>query len=79
MTDKEKQAMTDEEALADQPMDPTEPTDAADDTEGHSLQMAEFGRTMARERAREADQMARESRMREDGRKAKKGRSFFRR
>jgi hypothetical protein len=68
--------MTDEEAQAEQP---TEPIDNADDTEGHSMQMAEFGRTMARERAREADQMARESRMREDGRKAKKGRSFFRR
>jgi len=58
----------------------TEPAEDADDTEGHSLQMAEFGRTMARERAREAEQLARESRMREDGRKAKKpGRSFFRR
>ena len=77
MTDKEKQAMTDEDVQAEQP---TEPTENADDTEGHSMQMAEFGRTMARERAREADQMARESRMREDGRKAKKpGRSFFRR
>ncbi len=76
MTDEEKQAMTDQEAQAEQP---TEPTDSADDTEGHSVQMAEFGRTMARERAREADQMARESRMREDGRKPKKGRSFFRR
>jgi hypothetical protein len=34
---------------------------------------------MARDRAREAEQMARESRMREDGKRAKKGRSFFRR
>jgi hypothetical protein len=76
MDDKEKQPMSDEEARAEQP---TEPMENADDTEGHSLQMAVFGRTMARERAREADQMARESRMREDGRKAKKGRSFFRR
>jgi hypothetical protein len=71
--------MTDEEARDAKSSEPTEPKDDADDTEGHSLQMAEFGRTMARERAREAEQMARESRMREDGKRAKKGRSFFRR
>jgi hypothetical protein len=75
--DKQNQPINDDEV---RPAEPTTPADDADDTEGHSLQMAEYGRTMARERAREAEQMARESRMREDGRKAKKpGRSFFRR
>jgi hypothetical protein len=66
--------MTDKDV---QPLDPDQPSEE-DDTEGHSLQMAEFGRTMARDRAREAEQAARESRMREDA-SGKKKRSFFRR
>lgn len=43
------------------------------------MQIVEFGRTIARERAREAEQMARETRMREEAKGPKKGRSFFRR
>jgi hypothetical protein len=62
-----------------EPIGRTDPADEAGDTEGHSLQVAEFGRTMARDRAREAEQMARESRMREEAKGQKRGRSLFRR
>ena len=61
------------------PAQPSEPVDDADDTEGHSLQMGEFGRTMARERAREAEQAARESRIREEAKSGKPRRGLFRR
>ena len=68
--------MTDEEA---RPTEPTEPQDDADDTEGHSMQMVDFARTVQRDRVREAEQMARESRMREANNGPKRGRSLFRR
>src|SRR5664279_4706390 len=48
----------------DPPIDPTEfetPPDSDDDTEGHSLLNAEFGRTVARDHVREADRIARDS------------------
>ena len=61
-----------------QPVEPTEPVNDEDDTEGHSLQMLEYGRTVSQDRTRELERSARESRMREDP-KSKRGRSFFRR
>jgi len=61
------------------PAEPTEPTaDDENDTEGHNLQMAELGRTIARDRTRDMEQTLRESRMRDEP-KGKRGRSFFRR
>ena len=69
--------MSDEEARPAEPGQPADDTD--DDTEGHSLQMAEFGRTLARDRAREAERKAREARMREEPTGRKRGRSLFRR
>ena len=70
--------MTDDKA---RPADSEQlPDETGDDTEGHSMQMVELGRTVARDRAREAEQIARESRMRDDAKGEKKGRrSFFRR
>ena len=61
------------------PAEPVDPTEEADDTEGHSMQMADFGRTIARDRTREIEQSVRESRMRDEPAKAKRGRSLFRR
>jgi hypothetical protein len=66
--------MTDEKLSNNTP----EPTEDADDTEGHSLQMADFGRTIARDRTREIEQSVRESRMRDEN-KGKRGRGLFRR
>jgi hypothetical protein len=60
------------------PAEPVDPTEEADDTEGHNLQMADFGRTIARDRTREIEQSVRESRMREEP-KGKRGRGLFRR
>jgi hypothetical protein len=37
-----------------------------DDTEGHSLSTYEYGRSVVRERAREAERFARESRLRRE-------------
>ena len=67
--------MTDEK---DRQVESTEPVNDENDTEGHSLQMLEYGRTVSQDRTREMERTAKESRMREDT-KSKKGRSFFRR
>ena len=67
--------MTDQK---DQPVETTEPVNDDNDTEGHSLQMLEYGRTVSQDRTREMERTAKEARMREDS-KSKKGRSFFRR
>ena len=67
--------MTDQK---DQQAEPTEPVNDENDTEGHSLQMLEYGRTVSQDRTREMERTAKEARMREDS-KSKKGRSFFRR
>ena len=67
--------MTDQK---DQQVEKTEPVNDENDTEGHSLQMLEYGRTVSQDRTREMERTAKESRMRE-GNKSKKGRSFFRR
>ena len=67
--------MTDEKDLQ---VDKTEPVTDDNDTEGHSLQMLEYGRTVSQDRTREMERTAKESHMRE-GNKSKKGRSFFRR
>ena len=67
--------MTDEK---DRQVESTEPVNDENDTEGHSLQMLEYGRTVSQDRTREMERRAKESRMRE-GNKSKKGRSFFRR
>jgi hypothetical protein len=67
--------MTDQK---DQQVEPTEPVNDENDTEGHSLQMLEYGRTVSQDRTREMERTAKEARMREDS-KSKKGRSFFRR
>lgn len=67
--------MTDEKDLQ---VEKTEPVTDENDTEGHSLQMLEYGRTVSQDRTREMERTAKESRMREDA-KSKKGRSFFRR
>lgn len=58
----------------DPPLDPieAETTPATeDDTEGHSLLNAEFGRTVAREHVREADRIARDSARVRDARTGK--------
>jgi hypothetical protein len=67
--------MTDEKGRK---VESTEPVNDEDDTEGHSLQMLDYGRTVSQDRTREMERTAKESRMREDS-KSKKGRSFFRR
>ncbi len=67
--------MTDQK---DKQVESTEPVNDENDTEGHSLQMLEYGRTVSQDRTREMERTAKEARMREDS-KSKKGRSFFRR
>ena len=67
--------MTDEK---DRQVESTEPVNDENDTEGHSLQMLEYGRTLSQDRSSEMERKARESRMREEP-KPKRGRSFFRR
>jgi hypothetical protein len=60
--------MTTRDDRTPSPTDPTidtigaEPAlDAADDTEGHSMLNAEFGRTINRDHVREADRIARDA------------------
>ena len=67
--------MTDEK---DRQVESTEPASDENDTEGHSLQMLEYGRTVSQDRSSEMERKARESRMREEP-KPKRSRSFFRR
>lgn len=67
--------MTDEKDLQ---VEKTEPVTDDNDTEGHSMQMLDYGRTVSQDRTREMERTAKEARMREDT-KSKKGRSFFRR
>lgn len=60
----------DERKSLDKDPRPTEPEaqpeEPADDTEGHSLSTYEFGRSIVRERAREAERFAKESRLRRE-------------
>lgn len=44
----------------------------SDDTEGHSLSTYEYGRSVVRERAREAERFARESRLRREAKDRKR-------
>ena len=54
--------MTDEKDLQ---VEKTEPVTDENDTEGHSLQMLDYGRTVSQDRTREMERTAKESRMRE--------------
>jgi hypothetical protein len=57
-------------------LDPREPDSATetpeDDTEGHSLSTYEFGRSIVRERSREAERFAKESRLRKEAKDRKR-------
>ena len=48
----------------DQQVEKTEPVNDENDTEGHSLQMLEYGRTVSQDRTREMERTAKEARMR---------------